>query len=105
MPAMVMLQAVMPSAVPAVPLTLSLPASRAVRPCSFSDDRDIVICGRRDTASRYRLPPPDTTRFEPRRRAETMLTGDLKGAAEVESREIAPGMTSNRIMVRLKLPF
>jgi hypothetical protein len=47
----------------------------------------------------------DTARFEPERRAETKLVGELKGAAEVERMELAPGVISNRIMSRLKLPF
>lgn len=68
-------------------------------------DDEILVCGRRDTISRYRLAPLDTSRFESERRAETMIAGDLKGAAEVARKELAPGITSNRVMLRLKLPF
>ena len=105
MPAMMMILQAATSADHAPPVTLTLPASAVVATCSPADGGDILVCGRRDAAGRYRLPPLDSARFAPRGHAETTLTGDLKGAAEVESREIAPGMTSNRIMLRLKLPF
>ena len=71
--------------------------------CS-EETADIIVCGRRD--DRYRLPRLDSDRFEPRAaKAEIDLGGNLKGAAEVESATIGPGLTSNRMMLRLKLPF
>lgn len=106
---MLALQAVAP-----VPLHGTFDLARASKPIiqtvitrcpdSTSDD-EVVVCGRREDQRRYRLQALDTDRFEPNRRAEATLAGDLKGAAVIESRVIAPGMTSNRIMVRLKLPF
>lgn len=99
------LQAVTPSAGRPAPIEFNLMLTGNGKACASDDSDDIVVCGRRDAGRRYRLQPLDAARFEPERRAETTLTGDLKGAVEVESKEIAPGITSNRIMFRLKLPF
>lgn len=107
--AMMMLQATVTTAGQVHPIEFDLRSSIDLKSCSSespaTDDSEILVCGRRDTDSRYRLKPLDTSRYEPNRRAETTLVGDLKGAAEVEQKELAPGMTSNRIMFRLKLPF
>ena len=86
-----------------------LQSIKILKPCSPEpspiDDTEILVCGRRDANARYRLKPLDTSRYEPNRRAETTLVGNLKGAAETEQKELAPGVTSNRMMFRLKLPF
>ncbi|MGC5799354.1 hypothetical protein J4O76_20095 [Sphingomonas sp. NFX23] len=107
--AMMMLQATVTPADQGPPIDFDLRSSADLRSSSCrspaTDDGEILVCGRRDADSRYRLKPLDTSRYEPNRRAETTLVGDLKGAAEVEQKELAPGMTSNRIMFRLKLPF
>jgi hypothetical protein len=67
---------------------------------------DIVVCGRRHD-DQFRLPRLDSERFEPRaaRKAEIGLGGNVKGAAEVESATLGSGLTSNRVMLRLKMPF
>lgn len=107
--AMMMLQATVSANEPVNPINFDLKSTVISKSCTFDpsriDDDEILICGRRDANDRYRLKPLDTARFEPNKKAETTLIGDLKGAAEVESKEIAPGLTSNRIMLRLKLPF
>ena len=106
--AMMMLQATVSAAGQTPPIDFDLRSSGVLKTCSYdyapADNDDIQVCGRRDPDSRYRLKPLDTSRFESDRRAETTLIGDLKGSAEVEKAEIAPGMISNRIMFRLKLP-
>jgi hypothetical protein len=70
------------------------------------ESTDIVVCGKRRD-DRYRLPRLDSARFEPRaaRKAEIGLGGNVKGAAEVESATVGPGLISNRVMLRLKMPF
>ncbi len=78
-------------------------ACAAGRPAT--DEDEVLVCGRRDAASRYRLVPLDTSRFESDLRAEATIVGDLKGAAELDRQELAPGLVSNRVMLRLKLPF
>lgn len=64
---------------------------------------EVVVCGRRDTNERYRMRPLDP-RIESPKRAEVMLPGGMKGAAEIERADIG-GNVSNRLMFRLKLPF
>lgn len=107
--AMVLLQESVTTAEQAHPIGFDLQSIKVLKPClpetTPTDDTEILVCGRRDANSRYRLKPLDTSRYEPNRRAETTLLGDLKAAAETEQKELAPGVTSNRIMFRLKLPF
>ncbi|MEG3087586.1 hypothetical protein [Sphingomonas sp. PB4P5] len=77
------------------------------RGCAEEVGDAIVVCGKRDD-QRYRLPRLDSARFEPNRdgqKAEIALGGGLKGAAEVESATLLGGQVSNRLMMRLKLPF
>jgi len=72
-----------------------------------ADTEDIVVCGNM-RADRYRLPRLDHAGFETDRetpKAEIGIAGGLKGAAEVESATLLGGQVSNRLMVRLKLPF
>ncbi len=89
---------------PDIPPSFDLRAYPAPAPCSAVDTDDIVVCGR-PLRDRYRLPQLDTARFESNGKAEISIKGNLTGAAEVESAEIAPGIKSNRMMLRLKLPF
>lgn len=107
--AAMMLQVTVATVGQARPIDFDLQSDTKIQSCSPealpNDGGEILVCGRRDAASRYRLKPLDTSRYESGRRAETALAGNLKGAAEVERKELAPGMTSSRIMFRLKLPF
>lgn len=66
---------------------------------------EIIVCAPKNM--NIWISEADKARYAPKTngRAETTLVDDLKGAAEVEKKEISPGMTSNRIMFRLKLPF
>lgn len=78
---------------------------RAARPCptDAAETGDVVVCGRPDQ-EQFRLRPlPDCA--EPAMpRAETGVLGHLKAAADVEQGNVG-GLPSNRIMLRLKLPF
>ena len=65
---------------------------------------DIVVCGRVDQ-EQFRLRPlrERTVRLGIPR-AETKVLGDLRATAEVEQSDVG-GFPSNRLMLRLKLPF
>ena len=66
------------------------------------DDPDIVV---RADVDRYRLKERFDPRFEEDGKAEFGLDGDVRGAIETEAVEISPGVVSNRLMFRIKLPF
>ena len=66
---------------------------------------EIVVCGRSDT-ERQRMPPlPDAKYAEAPPKAEMKLFGDVVGSAVMESEGLPGGGTSDRIMVRMKIPF
>ena len=74
-------------------------------PCATpeSTNDDVIVCGRRDQSSRFRLPPP--TRYEPERpKAELVLGNGTSVSAETEQVDIS-GTPSNRAMIRLKFKF
>jgi len=78
-----------------------------VRPapsCTAIGADDVVVCGRRDD-DRYRLPPqhPTSEAKEGLGRAETRI-GNARVGAETEQVDVG-GFPSNRIMVRIKVPF
>ena len=81
-------------------------ASRfSIAPRCRRDGDAILVCARRPTGGEY-----DTEAWEPvfaQRpiRAEARLFGDATGAVELEQVELLRGEISNRIMVRLRLPF
>ena len=99
-----LLQSGVAAAVPDLPGSFDLRTYPAPAPCSTPKTDEIVVCGK-PLRDRYRLPPIDSTRFESNAKAEMGIKGDLTGAAEVESAQIGPGLKSNRMMLRLKLPF
>lgn len=79
---------------------------RSTRQCRSDPDSsdDVVVCGRVDQ-EQFRLRPlPDLYEKPGLSRAETSLLGDVKIAAETEQANVG-GIPSNRIMLRLKLPF
>lgn len=79
---------------------------RPSRPCPTEPDPsgDVVVCGRADQ-ERFRLRPLPGRADDPATpRAEIGVLGDLKAAAETEQGNVG-GFPSNRIMLRLKLPF
>jgi hypothetical protein len=84
-----------------------LPAPiRTIRPCSLAeDDSEVVVCGRRHAADRYRLRSlPATASDGGLPKAEARIFGNAKLSAEAEAASVG-GFISNRAMVRLKVPF
>lgn len=79
-----------------------LPAASS---CAPARGEEIVVCGRLDHGE-HRLPPlPDTAYAEAPPKAEIKLFGDIVGSAVMEAEEIANGVVSSRIMLRMKIPF
>lgn len=75
------------------------------RPGNGEGEGDVVVCARADR-SPYRLPeiaPFEGTQAIPR--AAFRLTDRSEMTADVEAREVQPGMISNRAMIRYKLRF
>jgi hypothetical protein len=64
---------------------------------------EIIVCGRRE-AGKYRALPLPIDYEEGPLRAETSLGGDVKGSVDVEQADVG-GFTSNRVKVRIKVPF
>lgn len=65
---------------------------------------DIVVCGRKSKAQRYRLNEPLPEREADIRKAELELLPGVKAAVEAEGSEVG-GQQSNRAMIRLKVKF
>ena len=77
-------------------------------PCRASTGNDVVVCGRRPNAERYRLRPL-SDRYDPDApalpKAETgILGGRATLAAEAEAASVG-GVPGNRAMIRLKIPL
>jgi len=72
--------------------------------CDRVDPSAITVCGRRSRAA-YPLEQMALI-FEPRPlRAETGLAGNLRGDIHGESVALDRGAVSNRVMLRIGLPF
>ena len=85
----------------------ALPAPiRIIAPCPLPDDgSDVTVCARRHAADRYRLRAlPATTTGTALPKAEVRVFGNAKLTGEAEAGSVG-GFTSNRAMVRLKVPF
>lgn len=79
---------------------------RAARPCrpEGGEAGDVVVCGRRNDEE-FRLKPlPEHHRDDTVPRAEIGLPGGVRLATETEAAGVG-GFQSNRVMLRLKLPF
>ena len=77
----------------------------AMRSCHEARGDEIVVCGRLDP-DEHRVPPlPDAAYAEAPPKAETKLFGDVVGSAVMEAEEVANGVVSNRVMLRMKVPF
>ncbi|MCY7397528.1 MAG: hypothetical protein LH466_01645 [Sphingomonas bacterium] len=75
------------------------------KPCPTpeSTSDEVIVCGRRDQSSRFRLLPP--TRYDRKRtKAELKIGNGIRVSAETEQVEIG-GTPSNRAMIRLKFKF
>ncbi|UUL83384.1 hypothetical protein [Sphingomonas qomolangmaensis] len=75
--------------------------------CAAPAGDEIIVCGDRNANERFRLRPlrGDTAGSSALPKAEILLFGDTRAAAEVEAEQIGPGLTSQRMMLRLKTPF
>lgn len=91
-------------AAPDVPAAIDFDL-RTTTPCPSAGDA-IVVCATRRDDERFRLRPLDAGRFEAKPpRAETGIVGDLRGGVGTEHVEFGNGAVSNRVMLKLKLPF
>lgn len=88
------------SAATAAPGDLRLAQPRA---CIGSGD-EIVVCGRRSEDEQFRLRPLPPS-FEPAPLRATMGLGSGTLGVEGEQQSFANGSTSQRVMLKLKLPF
>ncbi len=74
--------------------------------CRPAAGDEIVVCAAPDRTLRHRLAPLPETPAQPLLpKAEFGIVGDLKGAIENEAVALPGGVSSNRIMLRMKLPF
>ena len=87
----------------APPETIDLLA-RPEPSCAATKANEVVVCGRRN-ADRYRIPPEyrTTEQTEELGRAE-MRIGSAAIAAQTERAQVGD-FPSNRIMLRIKVPF
>jgi hypothetical protein len=81
-----------------IPLPRIVPAGR----CIGKDADEIVVCGSRGGDERYRLRPLPRG-YDPKGiNAETGLVDGVAGSIHADAVELAPGMTSKRILVTIK---
>ena len=74
--------------------------------CARATGDEIVVCASPDDSPRHRLPPLAVREQEPLLpRAEFGIVGEIRGAVENEAVELPGGVVSNRIMLRMKVPF
>lgn len=73
------------------------------RQCALGEDGEVTVCARR--ADPYRIPRlPDRYAESAPPKAETTVLGNAKVGVEVEQGSVG-GVSSNRAMARLKIPF
>ena len=91
-------------ATPMAPIDFDL-AEVARRPkrCSDASPNEIVVCARRGQGDRLK-PIPGAAELDRPEDAAIDLPGGMKGSAVVESATVG-GFQSNRVMVRIKMPF
>jgi hypothetical protein len=79
----------------------------ATRPqgCDRSDPDAITVCGRRPRGGAYPIEQWQRTFALDPIRAEMRLTGNLVGSAVVEQVVFPRGEVSNRVMLRIRMPF
>lgn len=73
--------------------------------CDRADASAIIVCGRRGRGGAYPLEEMALI-FEPRPiRAETGIAGNVRGDIHGESVALDRGAVSNRVMLRVGIPF
>ena len=95
--ALMLVQAVSGPQLPAAP------RPRSDAPCPITDTTEVVVCGRATDRFRLRRLPAEAERLG-LPKAELRL-GRAALAAEAEQATLAGGVQSQRLMLRLKLPF
>lgn len=79
-------------------------ATRAPQ-CDRSDPDTIVVCGRRPSGGAFPIEQWQRIFARDPIRAEMRLTGNLVGSAVVEQVVLDRGEVSNRLMLRIRMPF
>ena len=85
------------------PMLPAPPRPRSDAPCPVTATTDVVVCGRAD--DRYRLPRLPAEEEQAAIPKAEVRIGDAKLAAEAEQATLAGGQQSQRLMMRLKIPF
>ena len=73
--------------------------------CDASDASTLVVCGRRDRESPYRLPKLSERYEPPKIRAEAALAKGVQASAGVTSVNLPGGQKSNRAMITIRTAF
>ncbi len=89
---------------PPVSADFDLAKYRPSANCESSSPYDVVVCGRRHSDRNRVLPIEGDYETGPLR-AETGVGGGMKAAMEAEQVQFPNGTKSNRMMMRLKIPF
>lgn len=94
------------AALPAPAIDFDLRKLGPQESCAPARGDEIVVCAAPDLTAQHRLAPlPERARETLLPKARFGIVGDVKGAVETEAEEVAAGVVSNRIMVRVKIPF
>lgn len=73
--------------------------------CGSSSGDTVVVCGRRGPANEYPLEEMERRYAEQPVRAETGLFGNVTADVHGESATLDRGAVSQRVMMRVKIPF
>ncbi|PTS81117.1 hypothetical protein DBR17_10060 [Sphingomonas sp. HMWF008] len=99
-------QAAVPAPTAAPRVSVDLPQAWRPAGCGASTGTDIVVCGARDAAERYRVHPLPEKYTEP---DDIGIGFDLgkgaRGDVHVEQGTLINGVTTKRAMVTIKMPF
>jgi hypothetical protein len=87
-----------------VPTDFDLAKYRPSASCESTSPYDVVVCGRRH-ADRNRVLPIEGDYETGPLRAETGVGHNMKASVDGETVRFSNGTKSNRMMVRLKVPF
>lgn len=77
----------------------------AADPCDVGSGKEIVVCGSRNSQSRYRLPNLPRKYDRKPLTAETNAIPGVHTRAHIDSAVRADGLQDNRVMVTFSLPF